>query len=101
MIFKVEFDYVPSVTTAALGAWSIKITNKLGLDIIRYLQAANPVDTTFSRGRWIYIPVTVPFGTGKVTNDAYYILYLNAGTSKQAAAGWIEAGLQAAVRFLR
>ena len=101
MIFKIEFDYVPAVTTAALGAWSMKITNKLGQDIVMYLQASNPVDTGYSRGRWIFIPVTIPFGVGTVTNDAFYILYLNAGTSTQAAAGWIEAGAQAAVRFLR
>ncbi len=100
MKLSITFDYVPATTTQALGNLSNKITNKLGQDMVRNLQSANPVDTGYSRGRWIFVPVTVAFGKGLVTNDAHYILYLNAGTSKQAAEGWIEVCVQAAVRFL-
>lgn len=101
MKITLKFDFVEAQTWAQLGALSNKITNKLGQDVVRNLQAANPVDTGYSRGRWKYIPPTKPFGVGLVTNDATYILILNDGWSKQAAEGWIEAAFQAAVRFLQ
>lgn len=96
-----KFDFDEAATRAKLGELSNKITNKLGNDALKNLQAANPVDTGYSRGRWVYIPPKVPFGVGIITNDATYILILNDGWSKQAAEGWIEAAFQAAVRFLR
>lgn len=84
-----------------LGLWCNRITRKLGNDIVMRLQGANPVDTGYSRGRWNFIEPSKLFGAGRIVNDAAYIIFLNQGSSKQAAPGWIDACFYEAVRFLR
>lgn len=101
MKLKLEFNLNPKQVERNLALWWVRITNKLGFDVVMRLQQTNPVDTGFSRGRWVYTAPTTPFGPGKITNDAAYILVLNDGHSKQAAPGWIDACFYEAVRFLR
>lgn len=101
MKLKLELKLNPVQVQSNLGAWCNRITNKIGFDVVMRLQGTNPVDTGFSRGRWVYTGPSVPFGVGKITNDASYILVLNDGRSKQAAPGWIDACFYEAMRFLR
>ncbi len=102
MKLKLDFKLDPKRVERSLSLWWVRITNKLGFDVVMRLQQANPVDTGFSRGRWIYTAPTTPFAPGRVTNDADYILPLNNGHSKQQPnPGWIEACFYEAVRFLR
>lgn len=100
---KLEFTFAasPAVVEQRLVKWNDRIQRKLGNDVLANLQNANPVDTGYSRGRWTFTPASTAYGPARITNDAKYILVLNAGHSKQAASGWIEAAFQAAVRFLR
>lgn len=51
------------------------------------LREATPIDTGFARSRWSIHEVGDVF---VVENDAPYIQYLNAGTSKQAPSNFIE-----------
>jgi hypothetical protein len=83
----------------------------LVLDLVRALMRATPVDTGHARRNWfasIGQPVTEPTAAGGgasnaqvtaykleagplwVSNPVDYVWFLNYGTSKQAAAGWIE-----------
>lgn len=85
-----------------LAEWHARIVRKLGNDVVARLQGLNPVDTGYSRGRWAFIPPSVAYGTGRVVNDAPYILRLNDGHSKQQPdPGWIELCFFEAVRLLR
>lgn len=51
------------------------------------LRDATPVDTGYARSRWKTTEVGEVF---LVENDAPYIQYLNAGTSKQAPSHFVE-----------
>jgi hypothetical protein len=75
-------------------------------NLVEDLVAATPVDTGYARSRWNLETLNTPgltynvryspllfnlFGrTYTVSNDADYIVYLNAGHSKQAAPYFIE-----------
>jgi hypothetical protein len=52
-------------------------------NVVKNLKAATPVDTGFARDSW-------KVSEGGIVNDAAYIAELNAGTSKQAPAYFVE-----------
>lgn len=91
---------------------------KLTLDLVAALMRATPVDTGHARRNWfasIGQPVTeeseqgatqnaavtaykLEMGPLWVANPVEYVFYLNYGTSKQAAAGWIETTVYAVLQ---
>lgn len=101
MKLKIDLKINTAKVNTDLSLWWVRITNKIGFDVVARLQGTNPVDTGFSRGRWLYTAPSTAYGPGKITNDAAYILRLNDGHSKQAAPGWIDACFYEAMRFLR
>ena len=96
-----SFSVTPQQFATKLVEWNDRIIRKLGNDVVANLQKANPVDTGFSRGRWLFTRAATPYAVARITNDAPYILVLDGGWSAQAPEGWIGASFQAAVRFLR
>jgi len=97
---------------ASLRAAVEKQAIALVLDLVKALMRATPVDTGHARRNWfasIGQPVTEESDAGAgasnaavtayrlemgplwVANPVDYVFFLNYGTSKQAAAGWIEA----------
>lgn len=95
------FSVTPQQFATKLVEWNDRIIRKLGNDVVANLQKANPRDTGYSSGRWLFSRGATPYAVARITNDAPYILVLDGGSSTQAAAGWIGASFQAAVRFLR
>lgn len=60
-------------------------------------QGGTPVDTGNARGRWVVAELGDQID---IINDAPYIMRLNDGWSKQAAAGFIEACIDEAIAEL-
>ena len=69
-------------------------TKKMLLDLHAGLVQRTPVDTGRARGGW-----TVDTSAGVIENNVEYVDALNAGHSKQAPAGWIEAEIDRATRL--
>lgn len=95
------------------------------IDIHSRVVRTTPVDTGWARANWvpsIGVPVTEPIGTPEqlneaaaqagivqvaqwrfiqgpayISNNVPYIVFLNAGSSRQAPSGFVERAVQAAV----
>ncbi len=63
------------------------VQRELAHRLVAKLRDATPVDTGNARSRWVVAELG---GHIDVINDAPYIMRLNDGWSKQAAAGFIE-----------
>ena len=105
------------------------ITRKIALDVLSRVVLATPIDTGRARGNWqvevggsgqvAELPntdkgggatiaagsteidklKTDPYNTVNIANALPYVEALNAGSSTQAPAGFIEAAVDAATRF--
>lgn len=78
---------------AAIAALIQAAGERLQTNVVAELQAATPVDTGFAASSWIpAVPFDLP-GGGVISNNAKYIRRLNAGWSKQAAAGFVRVAI--------
>jgi hypothetical protein len=66
--------------------------------LLAKLRAATPVDTGYARSRWVAVELGAHID---VLNDAPYIMVLNDGHSKQAAAGFIERCIDETIAEMR
>lgn len=77
-------------TEADLEAAIAETRDNLAADLLQELRAATPVETGRARDGWSLTE------TG-LRNDVPYVVRLNAGSSRQAPAGFVEAAIDRAL----